>query len=191
MAVDGGCPGPFLSLDAMDEIATGLAAVDRVVDAGDGSEDAPRSLRLISTSSYDVWLITWPPGSGIEHHDHGCSCSVMRLVSGQLVEDDHGRIRLIAPGGSSVTAAHCSHGLWNARADEATSVHGYSPPLEEMTYRPDLVARALHPSGAGIRPRLESLAGRPAEASTNVAAAGSISDRGRPSAVPAGSPNCG
>jgi hypothetical protein len=126
-----------IAVEALAEIAAGLARIDRTVpfDAAH-SPDSPRSIRLLGTANYDVWLVAWPPGSGQAWHDHGNSTAVFQLVSGSLVE-------LRAPGaGERRMAAHrldagmpstsrpgqC-HEVWNHSDAEATSVHVYSPPL--------------------------------------------------------------
>src|ERR1039458_3892172 len=76
-----------LPIESLEAIADGLARIDRIVPLAEGGDaTAARSLRLIATTAYDVWLITWPPGSGIGWHDHGSSASVTRVVSGALVE---------------------------------------------------------------------------------------------------------
>lgn len=160
------CPGSTLSLDAMGDIAAGLARVDRAVTLGDGPTDSPRSLRLIATESYDVWLVTWPPGSGIEEHDHGDAVSVMHMVSGCLVEEQAGKVRPLTADTSAATAPHGPHRLWNPLPQMATSIHVYSPPLKEMTYWSTLVTRALHPAGSGIESRPRPIRHQPAEAST-------------------------
>ena len=156
-----------LSLDALTDIAAGLAQIDRSVPAT-GSSDAPRSIRLIGTPAYDVWLITWPPGTGLSHHDHGRSTSVLQVVSGSLVEiqaggPEPGKTRLLRPGCASTLSPPGFHELWNPDRVEATSVHVYSPPLQAVGYpadppqsrsaiRPSSLERRDGGSGRRVRP---------------------------------------
>jgi quercetin dioxygenase-like cupin family protein len=125
-----------LPIEALEAIADGLARVDRMVPEAEGADaTAARSLRLIATAAYDVWLITWPSGSGIGWHDHSWSDSVTRVVSGALVEmlPDSSSITL-RPGVSATLAARQSHELHNPYPTSATTVHVYSPPLSDMTF---------------------------------------------------------
>ncbi len=76
-----------LSFHTLRAIVTGLARAQTPLTtplACDGP--TARSERLIGTTFYDVWLITWPDGSGMASHDHGGSRSVMQVVDGELVE---------------------------------------------------------------------------------------------------------
>jgi quercetin dioxygenase-like cupin family protein len=156
-----------LPRQALADIAAGLARIDRSVPEQAGSAPGtPRSIRLIGTEVYDVWLITWPSGTGMSHHDHGSSLSVLQVVSGILAEihapaGEPGRTRLLETGCSAVTEPGQAHELWNPGPSEATSVHVYSPPLETVTYsgRP---VRARHTS----RRRVRSFAGVGAEATS-------------------------
>ena len=131
-----------VSLDALTDIAAGLACVDRSVPPT-GSADSPRSMRLIGTPAYDVWLISWPPGTGLGHHDHGRATSVLQVVSGSLVEiqadpgSGPGKTRLLRPRCASTLAPPGFHELWNPDRVEATSVHVYCPPLEAVGYPAD------------------------------------------------------
>lgn len=166
-----------LSLDALTDIAAGLARIDRSVPET-GSCDSPRSMRLIGTPAYDVWLITWPSGTGLSHHDHGRSTSVLQVVSGSLVEiqaggSEPGKTRLLRPGCASTLTPPGFHELWNPDRLEATSVHVYSPPLEAVGYPadPPQSRSASRPGsldrrrGGGGR-RVRSVAGVVAEATS-------------------------
>lgn len=165
-----------LPLDALKDIAAGLARIDRAVPET-GSSDTPRSVRLIGTPAYDVWLLTWPAGTGLSHHDHGRSTSVLQVVSGSLVEIQAGdswagRTRLLRPGCASTLAPPAFHELWNPDPTEATSVHVYSPPLESVGYPADAPKSrsagrpaSLDRRGGGGR-RVRPVAGVAAEASS-------------------------
>lgn len=142
-------------LDALCDIAAGLARVERSVPPSESA--GPRSMRLIGTPAYDVWLITWPPGTALAQHDHGRSTSVLQVVSGSLVEVQAGGggARILRPGCASTLVPPAFHELWNPEPGEVTSVHVYSPPLEAVGY----------PSGAAGA-RVRAVAGVVAEASS-------------------------
>jgi hypothetical protein len=182
-----------LSVEALADIAAGLARVERSVPPRPSSSPAsPRSIRLLGTAAYDVWLITWPPETGMGDHDHGGSASVLQVVSGELVEilaevgDEAGpgRARALRPGCSTTMRPSQSHELWNPHQVDATSVHVYSPPLEMVAYsgrpartlmsnRPRSLDRHAwrdvpgSPEGPGdSRRRVKSFAGVAAEATS-------------------------
>jgi quercetin dioxygenase-like cupin family protein len=153
--------------EALESIAAGLARVDRQVPTRDGDEPgAPRSVRLISTDAYDVWLITWPPGSGIDQHDHAGSASVLRVVIGSITECTASGVRQFGPGVSAVSPPRAVHRLRNDGPGDCTTLHVYSPPLEELTYQISDLARVLHPAGGSLGPRKRRIEPGWAEAST-------------------------
>ena len=129
------------SLDGelLQDIAEGLArsvSADQLP-AGLGR----RWVRLLGTRSYDAWLIGWPPGTGLDLHDHGESSAAVCIVAGAL---DERRPVADAPGGAvtrqlvagdaiAFGSAHV-HSMCNTQEVEALSVHVYSPPLSTMTF---------------------------------------------------------
>ncbi len=161
--------GPLpLSVEALESIAAGLARVDRAVPlTGVDDRQMPRSLRLIATEAYDVWLITWPPGSRIEDHDHADATSVIRVVSGSIVESTASGHRRLGPGVSAVVRPHTPHSLGNDGIGDCTTMHVYSPPLEELTYHLSDFARVLHPAGGSLGSRRRRVVSGRAEASTS------------------------
>jgi Cysteine dioxygenase type I len=150
--------GDTIPVEALADIVAGLARIDRsvpdlrhvewaspsLVSPSPASpslvRQSPRSLRLLGTSAYDVWLITWPAGTGMANHDHGPSCSALQVVSGSLVESVPsaggvpGWLRPLGQGCATMLEPGRSHELWNAAGGETTSVHAYSPPLDTVTY---------------------------------------------------------
>ena len=129
---------PSLDPAALADIAVGLACAEplwRAVVRHDGGERRP--VRLLATDAYEVWVIGWTPGQGLELHDHGVSAGVVTVVEGELLErtaldgrlvDDRlatGRVRWLPPG--------TVHAVAGSEAGPATSIHVYSPPLVRMT----------------------------------------------------------
>ena len=121
-------------------IAAGLAAVSMPWELTSGTVPTERCYELLlSTDSYDAWLIHWPPGTGIEAHDHGGSTGAFAVVSGVLDEDvDDGRSHHDPPplhaGESVVFRGDHVHAVVNRGDVGATSVHVYSPPLRSMAF---------------------------------------------------------
>ncbi len=133
-------PAGSLSFGALRAIAAGLARVQQPVPL-DAASDAPRSLRLHATAFYDVWLITWPDGSGLEPHDHGNVRSVLHIVDGELTEIFSDRVegldpaaRILQRGSSTPAEPSVVHALTNRSGTDATTLHVYSPPLADVTF---------------------------------------------------------
>ena len=103
---------------------------------------------LLATPLYDVWLIFWPPGSGLEPHDHGGSSGAFAVVDGILDEErttDGVTVRRRTGRGGSVRfgPGHI-HAVANTTERPATSVHVYAPPLRSMSfYRTDASRRLV------------------------------------------------
>ena len=128
-----------LDCELLQDIAEGLARSVSADQLPPGS--GRRWLRLLGTRSYDAWLIGWPPGTGLDLHDHGESSAAVCIVSGAL---DERRPSADAPGGAvtrhlvagdaiAFGSAHV-HSMCNPRDVDALSVHVYSPPLSTMTF---------------------------------------------------------
>jgi Cysteine dioxygenase type I len=161
-------PNGSLSFGALRRIAAGLArAQDPVPLSPEGDPQAPRSVRLLATAFYDVWLITWPDRSGLEAHDHGHVRSVMHVVVGELIEVFADRVkprdpavRMLRQGSLTPADPSVVHSLTNRSGVDATTLHVYSPPLIDVTYFD------LHPAGDCEALRSTSVVERDAQAST-------------------------
>jgi predicted metal-dependent enzyme (double-stranded beta helix superfamily) len=96
---------------------------------------------LLETDHYDAWLIHWPPGTGLEAHDHGGSAGAFAIVSGVLdedvVESDTVWSRRFVEGESVAFDDHHVHAVVNRSDAPATSVHVYWPPLRSMRFHGD------------------------------------------------------
>jgi predicted metal-dependent enzyme (double-stranded beta helix superfamily) len=98
---------------------------------------------MAASQDVEAWVIGWPPGGGIELHDHGGSGGVLVVVEGELiemviVEDERGHLAIastVMPVSASVTfGVGRVHGIVNKGLDPAISVHVYAPRLTGMTY---------------------------------------------------------
>lgn len=134
-------------------------------------------VRLVATDVYEVWLLGWMPGQGVDLHDHGGANAAFRVVDGALVEleVDHGaagrvlRRRTLPTGSTRRVPSGVVHDVLNVSSAPAASIHAYSPPLRTMGfYDPvdltptrtepvrwvdpvlphDVTARATHPTSA-------------------------------------------
>ena len=178
-------PVGAVSFRALRAIAAGLARVEQPLPV-DLAGDGPRSSRLIATAFYDVWLITWPDGSGLEPHDHGDVRSVLQVVDGEITEVYRDRRANLEPasrvlGQGSVTLAEPTvvHSLRNRSGAEATTLHVYSPPPGRRVR-----GGAVDPGGRHPRPGHVGRRGGPrapaAEPGAAVTSTGSRSRRLRP-----------
>jgi predicted metal-dependent enzyme (double-stranded beta helix superfamily) len=163
-------PEAALPFAALRVIASGLARVQEPIplDTAAGDPDSARSLRLLATSAYDVWLITWPDGAALGPHDHGGARSVVQVVDGEIVEivgdrSSSGagpRARVLRRGESSGRGSSDVHELANWSGADATTLHIYSPPLADVSF-------ADHRSpGEPVQWRRRPVAGRVPQAST-------------------------
>jgi predicted metal-dependent enzyme (double-stranded beta helix superfamily) len=160
-----------LSFDALVAIASGIASSPLWSEHAHHDPAERRPVRLLATPAYEVWVIGWTTGQGVEPHDHGSARGVLAVAEGTLTEvasTDGGLRRTELPAGSvHRLEERIVHEVVNAHTLPATSIHVYSPPLRSMTFydpadgRPirtdlvdqevpalasDSVARALHPS---------------------------------------------
>jgi hypothetical protein len=160
---DGSRPTGSISFGALRTIAAGMARVRQPVPVDDGSGN-PRSLRLLATAFYDVWLVVWPDGAGLEPHDHGAVRSVLYVIEGELTEilcDRASRrdpfVRLLERGVPKSAEPTVVHALTNRSGREATTLHVYSPPLVPVAVA-DPEPAGLHEVGVGDPPRAGGLA---------------------------------
>ena len=84
---------------------------------------------------FNVWLIEWPPGTGLDWHDHDGSDATIDVLEGILSEQmraaPHGPTweRFWLPGKRYSMAASLSHKVLNETPLRAVTLHTYSPPL--------------------------------------------------------------
>jgi len=94
-----------------------------------------RPVRLLATAAYEVWVIGWTSGQHVRPHDHGGSAAAVLVTEGELVEVTLlGNSRPLLPGNVLRLGPGVIHDVLNQSDEPATSLHVYSPPLQEMTY---------------------------------------------------------
>jgi hypothetical protein len=98
---------------------------------------------LAVTDLFEAWAIGWPPGGGIELHDHGLSSGAVVVARGILTETS---VRSTDCGVALITTHHVEtgehrrfrpryiHDLLNEQDEPAVSVHVYGPKLTTMSY---------------------------------------------------------
>jgi len=96
-----------------------------------------RWVELDSSPYLQIWLLSWPAGSGTGWHDHGESAGAFLTVSGALGEQTthgHRHIRRTLTGGQGRTfTPNHIHNVFNVGVQTAFSVHLYTPRLTSMT----------------------------------------------------------
>ena len=121
------------------DIAEGLASVAVPWEMATAAPPLQRQYALLlSTDTYDAWLIYWPPGTGLDAHDHGGSAGAFAVVSGTLeewtVRGGVNVVRRVAAGESVCFGRGHVHAVANRTDAGATSVHVYAPPLRSMGF---------------------------------------------------------
>ena len=130
---------PALDLDVLVDIASGLAlAVDLWRPHVHHDQLSRTSVRLVATEAYEVWLLGWSQGQGVDLHDHGGANAAFVVLEGELEELTLGsaglRSRSLRAGGVGTVASGAVHDVVNAGTVDATSIHVYSDPLRTMTF---------------------------------------------------------
>ena len=96
-----------------------------------------RWLELDSSPYLQIWLLSWPAGTGTGWHDHGQSAGAFLTVSGTLgeqTEHGHRHIRRTLTGGQGLAfPQNHRHNVFNVGLQTAFSVHLYTPRLTSMT----------------------------------------------------------
>ena len=130
----------LLDGELLAEIAAGLGRGAPIETLPDGSHR--RWSYVIRAEHYEALIIAWPPGTGLAMHDHGGSLAALHIIGGRLREryiDAHNRtqVRWLTAGDTMRMDAHHAHEMINLDDSEAISVHVYSPPLADNSFRID------------------------------------------------------
>jgi quercetin dioxygenase-like cupin family protein len=108
---------------------------------------------LQQNEDYQLWLISWPPGSSTGWHDHGSAAGAYTVLTGSLVEQQFdGGLQLadVGPGDARAYAAGLVHNVQNRSGESVLSLHAYSPRLDAMNryeFRGDRVQLIAAESG--------------------------------------------
>jgi len=92
--------------------------------------------RLDVVDDHELWLISWPPGTATDWHDHGPSAGAFTVLRGALVEHTFaGGLQLhdMTEGDAKAFAAGYAHDVRNEGDVPALSLHAYAPRLSTMT----------------------------------------------------------
>ncbi|HEY6531445.1 MAG TPA: cysteine dioxygenase family protein [Acidimicrobiales bacterium] len=103
-----------------------------------------RPVRLLATDAYEVWVIGWTEGQGVDMHDHAGSAGVLVVADGALTERRPGfETERLGAGAVQRLDRTVVHEVANVEVNPATSIHVYSPPLLAMGYYDEHGERAL------------------------------------------------
>jgi quercetin dioxygenase-like cupin family protein len=127
-----------LSGELLVQIAAGLGHAAPIDALPSGSRR--RWSSVIRAEQYEALIIAWPPGTGLAMHDHGGSRAALHIVGGRLRErfidsDGRTRVRWLEAGDTVELGADHTHEVINLDDAEAISVHVYSPPLADDSFR--------------------------------------------------------
>jgi quercetin dioxygenase-like cupin family protein len=117
---------PSLSLEALNTLAADLdltTVPHRVALHPKDDPREPRHLQLIATGACEAWLTTWPPGTSRIEGGHDGETSVVRVLSGSMIQSDGTDHRQLSPGESVVVRPLVPHRLCNVAGVEATTLH--------------------------------------------------------------------
>ncbi|MDQ1534041.1 MAG: hypothetical protein QOF28_1802 [Actinomycetota bacterium] len=128
-----------LDADALAEIAGAvLAARSMWEGVAHVDPDGRRPVRLIADDVFEVWVIGWFAGQGLDLHDHGEAAGAIVVADGRLHETRLGsdglEVHTLDRGIVRHLPRKTVHGIANVDARAATSIHVYSPPLARMTH---------------------------------------------------------
>ncbi|MCU1353642.1 MAG: cysteine dioxygenase [Acidimicrobiales bacterium] len=141
--------------------------------------DQRGGVRLIATDLYEVWVLGWTSGQGVDLHDHGGSHAAFQVVEGELVEIGRGRSgptrRRLPAGAHREAPAGTIHDVINVSTAAATSIHAYSPPLTAMTFYDPIAGIPLRREAVTPGPAVLDEAG----AALSVHPAGGLASGGR------------
>jgi predicted metal-dependent enzyme (double-stranded beta helix superfamily) len=131
-------PSSPLASNALADIATGIARAQTWWrQHAHHDPGGRRPVRLLATDAYEVWVIGWTAGQGVELHDHGASAGALLVVEGELAElallpDGTLRRTALRPGSVKELPVGLVHDVVATTAANTTSIHVYSPPLTTM-----------------------------------------------------------
>ena len=119
----------------------GAALVEHLTDSSllDGVDLAVTErtwVRVATGGGAEIWLITWPGGTGTGWHDHGSASGAFAVLSGRLTEYTWTGVataRSLSRGVVRQFDASHIHDVVNLGTEPAVSLHAYAPSLAAMT----------------------------------------------------------
>lgn len=97
------------------------------------------------TDEQEIWLMSWLPGQGTDLHNHGDATGAFTVVLGSLTERVARRetevLHHLVAGQSRVFGPGYVHGVGNAGADPAVSIHVYRPARMQVAQRSWVASR--------------------------------------------------
>ena len=127
---------PFELAEIAEQLGESLA--EHFIHAG----DTRRWRYVVRTDRYEAVAIAWPAGTGLRMHDHDGSAAAIHVVGGRLREryiDAGGvtRLRWLEGGTTTKLPSDHVHEVINLDDAEVVSLHVYSPPLGDTSFRTD------------------------------------------------------
>jgi quercetin dioxygenase-like cupin family protein len=127
-------PARYLDQRELAELVETLAARPDLWSGQAASAGGQRHYASIHRDEYvDVWLICWSAGSDTGWHDHDISSGAVRVLRGELMESKPriGGVHALATvtEGCSLSFGPDHIHRLTGEADQAVSLHAYSPPL--------------------------------------------------------------
>lgn len=129
-----------LGVDELAEIAVGVGNRRYLWErhAALASASMREGLRLLATDLLEAWLLSWPPGSSVQPHDHGGSNGALVVCRGELAEirwlASRRRTAWLGAGDVATVPSGVVHDVISVGASSALSIHVYSPPLRQMRF---------------------------------------------------------
>ncbi len=129
-----------LGVDELADIAVGVANRRHLWErhAATASASMREGLRLLATDRLEAWLLSWPPGSSVQPHDHGGSNGAFVVCRGELAEirwmASRRRTAWLGAGAVTTVPSDVVHDVISVGASSALSIHVYSPPLGQMRF---------------------------------------------------------
>ena len=75
-----------LTIPSLLEVLRDHSLDDRLADRLDPTLPGRQWLRLDSSDDFELWLISWPAGTGAGWHDHGAASGAFTVLRGTLTE---------------------------------------------------------------------------------------------------------
>ena len=126
-----------LTIPSLLEVLRDHSLDDRLADRLDPTLPTRQWLRLDSSDDFELWLISWPAGTGTGWHDHGAASGAFTVLRGTLTEytwDGVLHARTLNQGAGRAFRSNHIHDVANeADAAPALSLHAYTPRLAAMT----------------------------------------------------------